>query len=239
MRVRGFCGVVLLAVAALAAMAPSAALATATTTKAQWKVGATESSISTLVGSAPLTVTLGKNPTVGETFVMETTVPGSAIPINTVFGKVSCSECVITNEDPEHPGVAIGRGKLIFSNGAIGAPWNCTIEGGKAESSPLIFEGDYMEEGKWLMKIRPASGELVVGIFPKNCSLGNFPVKGANFGKFINKTGVFATSQTLEFSPSISTAAGSSWFVSESMTMRTTGTLVFKTAEAKPFFGME
>jgi hypothetical protein len=238
MRVRGFWAVVLVAIAALGVTA-SSALAAASEIKAQWKVGTKESSVSTLVGSAPLTVTLGKNPTVGETFVMETTIAGSMIPVKTVFGKVSCSECVITNEDPEHSGVAIGRGKLIFSNGAIGEPWNCTIEGGKAESNPLIFEAAYMEEGKWLMRIKPASGEVVVGIVPKGCALGKFPVKGANFGQFTNKTGVFATSQTLEFSPSISTTAGSSWYVTESMTMRTTGTLIFKTAESKPFFGME
>jgi hypothetical protein len=238
MWLRRFLPALLVVVAALAFTA-SSALATATTTKAQWKVGTKESSVSTLVGGTPFTVTLGKNPTVGETFVMETTIGGSSIPVKTTFGKVTCPGCKITNEDPERPGVAMGTGRLVFSGGSIGPPWNCSIEGGGAETNLLFFEAHYMEGGKWLMKILPTTGEIVMGIQPKGCALAKFPVKGANFAQFTAGTGAFATTQALEFSPSISITAGSSWTVSPSMTMRTTGTLIFKIEESGPFFGVE
>jgi len=217
----------------------SSALATATTTKAQWKAGVSSGSVSALpAGGLPLSISLGKNPTVGEKFVMETTAYEA--PISIEFSKVSCVGCKITNQDEVHPGVAIGRGRLLFSGGHIGPPWNCAIEGGQVETDPLIFEAHYMEEAKWLLRISPAVGEHVFTIVPESfCWLTNLPVKGVNFGQFVNKTGVFATSQTLEFSPTISTAAGSSWFGNPTFTMRATGTLILKTAEATPYFGVE
>jgi hypothetical protein len=244
MGIRGFRAFALVAtvVAVVLAVTAANAMALATTSKAQWNVGATETSVSPLIGGAPFSVSLAKNPTVGEMFLLETTIGGSTIPVRAEFGKVSCPGCKITNEDPAKPGVAIGTGRLLFSSGRIGPPWNCKIQEGKAETNPLFFEAHYTEGGKWLMRIVPVSGELVMAVVPEGCALAKFPVDGANFGAFISKTGTFGTTQTIEFSPGISASAGSSWQVGTYAQLRSTGTLVMGIEEkekAPLYFGVK
>jgi hypothetical protein len=207
----GFTAALIVVGAILAAFAVSA-YATATATKAEWYTGPKEGSVTTLVGKQSLSISSGK---------VELTFPVASLPITMVANSVSCLECTISNEHPSSS-FAQATGKLVLSEVAFTEPKSCKFKGGgKITSEPLVFEANYTESGRWLLRILPAAGETEPDFLlniekveaGKICPFEgtNIPVKGANFGEFKAKMGTFATEQPVNFTQPISEAAGSYW----------------------------
>jgi hypothetical protein len=210
MGLKGFALAVVVVIVALAATAGNA-LATATTTKAEWYTGAKEGSVTTLTGKQPLTVSApGK---------VELMFPIAGLPIRMRASAVSCVECVMTNESSGQPGAATATGKLLFSGVIFTEPPTCKFKEGKITTEPLRFEADYMEGERWLLKIVPVSGEVALTLNIEKIEAGKIcpfegsgtPVKNVNFGEFKAKTGSFALEQPVNFSLPISEEAGSNW----------------------------
>lgn len=218
------------------------AFATATATKAQWYVGATEGSTSILSGEQTLTASIAENPTVGKHFRMTTTFGPTTLTIEA--SGVSCSKCVMSNEihGVSGPG-AIAKGQLVFTEALVTSPLHCLVTGGSITTNASFFEADFMEGETWLMRTYPEVGENAFSFSLEDkggitCELaGTYTVQNVNFGAFENKTGTFRTEQRLDFSPAISKAAAPhAWVMKGTGTpFEVTGSLVLK--DGGNFFG--
>jgi hypothetical protein len=226
------------AVVALVALVIGAisAWATATANKAEWYTGPKESSVATLVGKGSLTASASGK--------IQLEFPIAGLPIKIWANAAGCVECTITNEAFGHSGVATGTGKLVFSEATFPEVSACKLKENKITSELLLFEANYAEGERWLLKISPVAGEtdLTLNIEaakpPTICPFegSGTPVKGATFGEFKAKSGTFALEQSVVFSPAISEAAGSHWtFGPEPFSI--TGVLVIKAGGS--YFGVK
>ncbi|HEY2478518.1 MAG TPA: hypothetical protein VGI17_07295 [Solirubrobacterales bacterium] len=211
------------AFATLAVLA-SNAYAAATTNKAEWYTGST---FTTLTGKQVLTASAAEK--------IELAFPFGGLAIKMRANSASCIECSITNEASGHLGVATGTGRLLFSEAFFLEATTCKFKEDKITSQPLLFEAHYTEGERWLVKISPVSGETDLTLNIEANKPGDIcpfegsgtPVKGANFGEFKSKTGVFAVEQPVNFSLPISEEAGSNWTFG-SQRFAVTGTLNLK-----------
>jgi hypothetical protein len=197
-------GMALFVVAALGAVLASSAFATATTTEANWFVNGSK-----LAATATPTVA---NKT-GTTAKFVTEVAGQ--PVELTSTAVTCEECSISNSP-----AASGKGFLKFTVSEVMKPTGCTLSSVKTKK--LVVSADYMEGEAAMVKFTPEAGETAgFATFELGgggaCPLAGTPItpKGVVYGKAVNKTGVEAASQEVNFSPTINSNAGGSLKVGE------------------------
>jgi hypothetical protein len=188
-------GLTLAAVLALAGIMASSAFATATATKGHWVVSG-----SPLGASESKTVTCAKASGAAN-FKLAGKVLGSEIELEATG--VECLESNISN-----PGeFAQDSGKLRFTGVSVVKPVGCSTTA--TLTTNALSTQVYMEGTTSYDRFAPTSGTTFVPVPITGCAAaGTYPVKGTDFGRSPNATGVESAHQKLEFSAAINTTAG-------------------------------
>lgn len=213
------------------------AFATATVESAKWYTGTTEGGVTELSGTQAVTAEIGETPELGLKHTFHWTILGTTVHLTvTVLGCQGCEIEIVGF--PPRPKIT---GKFKWASVKVDAPSTCKVKNEEILSNELVGESDYMEGTKSLIKFVPKEGEALATITLEKGSgacpiAGSYVLKGSMFGELVNNTGVFKTSQTLKFSPTINAAAGGSLKVG-SEPVEYTGASIFK-AEGK-FFGLK
>jgi hypothetical protein len=186
-------GLALVVVVAFAGIMASSAFATATASKGHWVVGGAK-----LSGSK--TVTCAKA-TGAANFVLAGKVLGT--PVELQATGVECVESTISN-----PGeFAVDAGKLKFTGVTVTNPVGCSTT--STLTTAALSTQVYMEGTTSYDRFAPTSGTTFVNVPLTGCAAaGSYPVKGTDFGRSPNLTGVEKEHQKLEFSGAINTTAG-------------------------------
>jgi hypothetical protein len=175
----------------------------ATPTAAKWYTGSTAGGVTELVGSHALTAEQ-----VGST-TFTTVASGHEYVVHATG--TECLECQISNS----PTGGSGTGKLKFTGVTVAQPAGCTTPS-TITTKALTLAANWLQGEYALVKFMPAAGETkgFATLEINGCSLATELVpKGSLFGKFNNKQGVQATSQTVRFTPTINSDAGGNFRV--------------------------
>jgi hypothetical protein len=188
-------GLALVAVLALAGIMAGSAFATATATKGHWVVSG-----SWLGASESKTVTCAKASGAAN-FKLAGKVLGSEIELEATG--VECLESTISN-----PGeFAQDRGILRFTGVSVVKPVGCRTN--TTITTALLSTQVYMEGTTSYDRFAATSGTTWFNLPISGCAAaGSYPVKGTDFGRSPNATGVESAHQKLEFSGAINTTAG-------------------------------
>lgn len=202
------------------------ALPEATQTAAKWYTGATEAGVTELAGSQAVAAEQIGRSTLTATI-------GEQQYVITASG-AECVECNISNT----PTGGGGTGKLKLTGVTVEQPAGCSVSSTITTAS-LTLAANWLQGETALVRFTPTKGETtafaifeIVGC-PQSTSI---VPKGSLFGKLRNGQGHQATSQAVEFTPTINSNAGGNFHVStEPATFR--GEEVFKAGGL--FFGVK
>jgi hypothetical protein len=186
-------GLTLVAVLALAGITASSAFATAEAKSGHWVVSG-----STI--TEPKTVNCAKA-TGAANFKLAGKVLGSEVELEATG--VECVESTIFNSE----GFARDSGKLRFTGVSVVKPVGCSTNA--TLTTNALSTQVYMENTTSYDRFAPTSGTTFVNVPLLGCAAaGTYPVKGTDFGRSPNATGVESAHQKLEFSGAINTTAG-------------------------------
>jgi hypothetical protein len=213
----------LVAVLALAGITAGSAFATAVASKGHWVVSGAKLSGSKTVICAKATG--------GANFKLVGKVLGTAIEFEATG--IECVESTISNPG----GFAVDSGKLKFTGVKIVAPAGCSTT--STLTTAALSTQVYMEGTTVYDRFVPTSGTTWFTIPVTGCAFaGTYPIKGTEFGRSPNLTGVEQERQTLEFSAAInSTAGGALTMGAEPVTL--TGATENTLTPAAPFAATE
>ena len=130
---------------------------------------------------------------------------------------IKCLNAKIFNENTGKTPPVVGKdsGELEFTGVTVMTPPNCTVQGNKVVTKPLVSElyTDPSNTTIGFDKFEPATAGgnfATVVVEGPSCSIaGNRIAKGFVFGEGKNATGTSAVTQPITFSPTIDTTAGS------------------------------